>query len=153
MLLEEVKRTSYQDGKVEVVLEGEGSFEEVACFNVMHPMLSFDTCADCGEDVIEYREPQFGGAYYDENGEFVYIEKVIYSKPAVIVFWNDGTKTRCTCDARDKFNPEMGLMLAVMKKITGQEFVNKLFADWLVEMEKGKKATTVTLKDVRKRHK
>ena len=137
MLLEEVKRTSYTDGKVEVVLKGEGSFEEVACFNVMHPMLSFDTCADCGEDVVEYREPQFGGAYYDEDGEFVYIEKVIYSKPAVIVFWN----------------PEMGLMLAVMKKITGQEFVNKLFADWLVEMEKGKKATTVTLKDVRKRHK
>ena len=103
-------------------------------------------------------EPLFGGAYYCNCcGELIYIEKVVYSKPHVIVFWSDGTKTRSTCDKEDIWNPELGLTLSVLKKTQGQTFVSKLFRDWSIEIsgtelaaEENPKAKTITLKDVRK---
>lgn len=81
----------------------------------------------------EVKEPLYGGAYYDSNDEFKYITKVIYQAPATIVFWNDGTKTTSKCDDRDNYNPEMGLLIAVMKKITSGEFVERTLKDWTAE--------------------
>ena len=103
-------------------------------------------------------EPMFGGAYYCPCcGELIYIEKVIYSKPAVIAVWSDGTKTRSTCDKEDIWNPELGLTLCVLKKTQGQSFVTKLFRDWAIEISgaeitSDEKPTvkTITLKDVRR---
>lgn len=116
---------------------------------------AFCSCYKC-EGYKEYKEPIYGGAYYDEDGELIYIKKVIYSKPAVIIMWSDGTKTRSTCAKEDVWNPELGLSLGVLKKTMGQEFVNKLFRDWAVEastfdmMEGESPVKVVTLKEVRK---
>ena len=116
---------------------------------------AFCSCYEC-EGCKEYKEPIYGGAYYDEDGELIYIKKVIYSKPAVIIMWSDGTKTRSTCAKEDVWNPELGLSLGVLKKTMGQEFVNKLFRDWAVEastfdmMEGESPVKVVTLKEVRK---
>lgn len=116
---------------------------------------AFCSCCECDE-YEEYREPIYGGAYYDEDGELTYIKKVIYSKPAVIIMWSDGTKTRSTCSKEDVWNPELGLSLGVLKKTMGQEFVNKLFRDWAVEasafdmMEGESSVKILTLKEVRK---
>lgn len=116
---------------------------------------AFCSCYEC-EGCKEYKEPIYGGAYYDEDGELIYIKKVIYSKPAVIIMWSDGTKTRSTCSKEDVWNPELGLSLGVLKKTMGQEFVNKLFRDWAVEastfdmMEGESPVKVVTLKEVRK---
>lgn len=116
---------------------------------------AFCSCYDC-DGCKEYKEPIYGGAYYDEDGELIYIKKVIYSKPAVIIMWSDGTKTRSTCAKEDVWNPELGLSLGVLKKTMGQEFVNKLFRDWAVEastfdmMEGESPVKVVTLKEVRK---
>lgn len=116
---------------------------------------AFCSCYEC-EGCKEYKEPIYGGAYYDENGELIYIKKVIYSKPAVIIMWSDGTKTRSTCAKEDVWNPELGLSLGVLKKTMGQEFVNKLFRDWAVEastfdmMEGESSVKVLTLKEVRK---
>lgn len=120
-----------------------------------------------GEDLVycdeesyceDVPEPIFGGAYYCPCcGDLIYIKKVIYNKPAVIVIWSDNTKTRSTCDKDDIWNPELGLMLCVMKKMQGQEFVSKLFRDWAIELSGSELATeenpipkTITLKDVRR---
>lgn len=116
---------------------------------------AFCSCYDC-DGCEEYKEPIYGGAYYDEDGELIYIKKVIYSKPAVIIMWSDGTKTRSTCSKEDVWNPELGLSLGVLKKTMGQEFVNKLFRDWAVEastfdmMEGESPVKVITLKEVRK---
>lgn len=116
-------------------------------------------CPACGEDCTEHmllREPAFGGAFYSDNDDLIYIEKVIYNKPAVIIIWSDGTKTRSTCDKDDIWNPELGLMLGVMKKVMGQDFTAKLYRDWAIQIDAAEIVNnesvikTVTLKDVRR---
>lgn len=44
------------------------------------------------------------------------IDKIIYSNPATIVFWADGTKTVVKCD-NEPFSEEHGLAMAYMRKI------------------------------------
>lgn len=98
----------------------------------------------------------FGGSYTDKSGKPVYITKVLYSGPATIVFWNDGTKTSSKCDARDTYSAETGLVLAVLKKVMGGDFVAKTIADWnmpeVYDEKEAKRGIAVTLKDVRAKH-
>ncbi len=119
-------------------------------------------CADCelSEDCDNYEEyypePLFGGAYYDEDDEFVYIKRVVYNAPNTVVIWSDGTKTSSTCGENDTYNPEMGLALAVLKKITSSEFTVKTLHDWAPNDSREGDTTTKaikTLKDVRREHK
>ena len=49
------------------------------------------------------------------------IEKVIFNKPATIVFWKDGTKTVVKVQGKEKFNKEKGLAMAVAKKALGNQ--------------------------------
>lgn len=48
------------------------------------------------------------------------IDKVIFNKPATIVFWKDGTKTVVKADG-EKFDPEKGLAMAISKKAYGNK--------------------------------
>ena len=91
---------------------------------------------------------KFGGMITLQDGRQVYIKKIIYNKPVVIVFWSDNVKTRCTCHEEDTFNPEFGLTLCVMKRFMSNEQLNMLYRDWCVEDIDITK--TITLKDVRK---
>ena len=98
---------------------------------------------DCGTP----NSPKFGGYIVDDKtGNYVYIKQVIYNAPATVVFWSDGVKTTSKCDKRDIYNPEMGLVLAVMKRLTSNEYVTKLVHDWAPEGEQKYR----TLADVRK---
>ena len=93
--------------------------------------------------------PRFGGYVLNDDGtEYIYIKQVIYNDPATIVLWSDGTKTTSKCDYRDAYNPEMGLVLAVMKKIVDGKYVADLLHDWAPD--EGQKR--VTLADVRKKY-
>jgi len=47
------------------------------------------------------------------------IEKVIFNDPATIVFWSDGTKTVVKTQNNEKYNKEMGLSMAISKKMLG----------------------------------
>lgn len=47
------------------------------------------------------------------------IEKVIFNKPATIVFWSDGTKTVVKAQKKDKYDKEKGLAMAIAKKALG----------------------------------
>lgn len=46
----------------------------------------------------------------------VSIRKVIFSNPATIVLWSDGTKTVVKCGPDDIFDKEKGLAMAIVKK-------------------------------------
>ena len=48
-----------------------------------------------------------------------YIKKVIFNKPATIVFWSDDTKTIVKCGEDDAWDEEKGLAMAVCKKMLG----------------------------------
>ena len=49
------------------------------------------------------------------------IKKVIFSNPATIVFWDDGSKTVVKCSKRDNFDPEKGLAMAFAKRALGNK--------------------------------
>lgn len=91
----------------------------------------------------------FGSYYEDDSGNVTYIKEVIYNDPAVVVIWNDGTKTVSKCDYGDNFNPEFGLILCVLKKIVGNEQVAKLLMNWVPIDING--LTKITLRDVFKK--
>ena len=50
------------------------------------------------------------------------IMRVIFSPPATIVFWGDGTKTIVKCMDGDTFNPEVGVAMATIKKHLGKDY-------------------------------
>lgn len=93
------------------------------------------------------KKPFFGGCFYNEYGEKVYIKEIIYNDPAVVVFWSDNTKTTSRRDERDTWDTEKGVVLCVLKKIAGGEFVANLLKDW-GEPSPGRKRKTLT--EVRK---
>lgn len=49
------------------------------------------------------------------------IKDVIFNDPAVIVLWNDGSKTVVKCSENDIFDPEKGLAMAISKKSLGNQ--------------------------------
>ena len=56
------------------------------------------------------------------------IERVIFNNPATIVFWADGTKTVVKCSKDDTYSEEVGLAMAICKKVYGnEEGFNKVF--------------------------
>lgn len=65
------------------------------------------------------------------------IKDVIFNNPATIVLWNDGTKTVVKVQDGDRFDPEKGLTMAIVKKLLGNQgnYYNYL-KKWLPEEEK-----------------
>ena len=64
------------------------------------------------------------------------IKKVIFSAPATIVLWLDGTKTVVKCGKNDKYDLEKGLALCIAKKYLGNKSnFNNVFKEWLPEPE------------------
>ena len=60
------------------------------------------------------------------------IKEVIFNDPAVIVKWKDGTKTVVKCQKGEKFDPEKGLALALVKYFMGNiGYYNTIFKDWI----------------------
>lgn len=57
------------------------------------------------------------------------IKKVIFSDPATIVLWEDGTKTVVKTQKGDAYDPEKGLAMACMRKILSK----KDYHHWLDE--------------------
>lgn len=78
------------------------------------------------------------------------IRKVIFSCPATIVLWNDGTKTVVKSGEYDVFDPEKGLAMAIAKKALGNKgnYYN-IFREWLPEEEKDEKPS-YTIDDMTK---
>lgn len=54
-----------------------------------------------------------------EDSNMFKIKNVIFSNPATIVFWEDGTKTVVKCQKGDIYDKEKGLAMAIAKKALG----------------------------------
>lgn len=52
----------------------------------------------------------------------VKVEKVIFNKPATIIFWSDGTKTVVKCGENDTYDKEKGFYIACAKKLFGNDY-------------------------------
>lgn len=50
------------------------------------------------------------------------VKKVIFSKPATIIFWSDGTKTVVKCGKDDTYDKEKGFYIACAKKLFGNDY-------------------------------
>ena len=106
-------------------------------------------------DIIQKEDNyKFGGAFTSYKiskdnltATSIYINRVIYSNPAVIAFWSDGTKTVAKCSKQDSNNPEFGLLLCYCYRTIGKEKVMQLIHDWIM-YENGVR----TIADVRKDH-
>lgn len=65
------------------------------------------------------------------------IVKVIFSNPATIVFWADGTKTVVKCQDGDTYSKETGLAVAIAKKVFGNKGnFNEVFKKFIPEYGK-----------------
>lgn len=48
-------------------------------------------------------------------------QKVIIHNPATIIYWTDGSKTVVRCHKDDSFDAEKGIVMATLKKISGND--------------------------------
>ena len=66
-----------------------------------------------------------------KNKDSMKIKNVIFSNPATIVMWEDGTKTIVRCGEGDTYDPEKGLAMAVTKKALGTNKSQSNYCDIL----------------------
>lgn len=77
------------------------------------------------------------GAYIPDN---LLPKQIIYSNPATIVFWGDGTKTVVKVSDKENFNPYYGFCAALAKKVYGNNsLVNKIVGGGVYDTPKDKK--------------
>lgn len=61
------------------------------------------------------------------------IKKIIYSNPATVILWNDGTKTVAKCDKGDTYNKEIGYLICVLKKVLPKKEFYKMLNEFYSE--------------------
>lgn len=66
--------------------------------------------------IIEEKEKKMA------NIKYVHIDHVIFDGPATIVFWSDGTKTVVKCMDGDEFAYDVGIAMATLKKMLGDNY-------------------------------
>lgn len=57
-----------------------------------------------------------------ENKILKKVDKVIFKDPVTVVFWKDGTRTTVKCTGDEKYDPEKGFAMAVLKKLLGNKY-------------------------------
>jgi hypothetical protein len=70
---------------------------------------------------VEVTSKMLGGFTFNRNRELK-VEKVIFNKPATIVFWSDNTKTVVVCGENDTYDKEKGFYIACAKKLFGNDY-------------------------------
>ena len=92
-----------------------------------------------GTDIVQDTVQTFGKAcdiwndpYHVRNILYNYvnakrekIKKVIFSNPATIVLWEDGTKTVVKTQNGEPYDPEKGLAMACMRKMLSKKDYHK----------------------------
>ena len=79
----------------------------------------------------EVKKPVDGFATKQSTNRRVKIKDVIFSDPATVVFWSDGTKTVVKTHGGERYDKEKGLAMAIIKKITGNAGnYYEIFKEW-----------------------
>ena len=68
----------------------------------------------------------FDSKHLTRSDVYSNIKKVIFNDPATIVYWHDGDKTVVKCSDNDTFSEETGLVMAINKKLFGDDYYNKV---------------------------
>ena len=92
-----------------------------------------DECVDmCWDEAIReiLKQEEEGEAERAKPVEIA-IKDVIYSGPATIIKWNDGTKTMVKCEPDEEYNKEKGFVMAYMKKLLGDKKFFKELKKWV----------------------
>ena len=64
------------------------------------------------------------------------VRRILFTDPATIVFWDDGTKTVVKTTGDDKFVPYYGFLAALAKKVYGSNMrVQEMIRPWLPKEE------------------
>ena len=66
------------------------------------------------------------------------VQRVIYSNPCTIVWWDDNTKTMSRCDEMDEFDELTGFLMCVLKKNMKAKDMRKLLDDYVYGTDKTK---------------
>lgn len=61
---------------------------------------------------------QYNKMYKSPSTMSLNIKKVIFNPPATVVYWMDGCKTVVKCMPGDKFDPEKGIAMAYVRRIS-----------------------------------
>ena len=96
---------------------------------------------------IDPSENNFGGTI-ETNFGTAYIKEIIYNYPVTVINWSDGTRTIAKCAEEDIYSPEMGVLIAYLKKIIGNDTLRKLLNNWVPEALNDEGPTKITLRDV-----
>ena len=79
----------------------------------------------------EVKKPVDSFATKQSTNRRVKIKDVIFSDPATVVFWSDGTKTVVKTRGGERYDKEKGLAMAIVKKITGNTGnYYEIFKEW-----------------------
>lgn len=115
----------------------------------------FEFAEYVGSSYVEMWNSRYGGAFVDSDGNAVFVKRVMYKAPVVVVLWSDGTKSTAKCSEDDTFSIEAGLVIAIMNRLYGYDEMNRLFEDWLPDRynKECKEDCTVDISEVRKFHK
>lgn len=68
----------------------------------------------------------FNSKHLTRSDVYSNIKKVIFNDPATIVYWHDGDKTVVKCSDNDTFSEETGLVMAINKKLFGDDYYSKV---------------------------
>ena len=101
--------------------------------------MTFDAFMSCRSNIepnwmeyVDYRK-------YSEKTRYAArvpdIKDVIFSPPATIVLWADGTKTVVKCqEDKDEYSKEVGLAMCICKKVYGNKGnYNNIFKKFIKE--------------------
>lgn len=72
-----------------------------------------------GEMLMNYLKTQTDYSFLSKVRKTFKIKRVIFNRPATIIFWNDGTKTVVKTQKGEAYDLEKGLTMAVTKKLFG----------------------------------
>lgn len=150
--------SKYQSPSISAELEGyvvSGKFNPIELSDSLQKQLDGGNTAkeSKNDQRIQYckRDVDITKDYYMRAS--MTIKNVIFSNPATIVFWMDGTKTVVKCQEGDIYDPEKGLAMAIAKKALGNQgnYCN-VFEKWLPEGHEAefKKAIKESMRKERK---
>ena len=149
-LLDEDPDIDFEDGDVRIYVGKKINAEELASRAKFDPHLTYDLseatiCIDFSIDPSEIRM-EWNDSCEDEYIDMFKIEKVVFNKPHTVVLWNDGTKTVVTKQDGDKWDPEKGLAMAILKKLyAGSHYIKEInyWMEHAIDTSKKKKKKKV----------
>lgn len=107
------------------------SFNKIAIFGVLNYSISTKIDAEensCKSDWYGHILDRLSHMLYPYSGKIY--KKIIFSYPATIVIWNDGSKTVVKCQEGEHFDKEKCVAMCFMKKFLGNKSnFNNVFRD------------------------